>query len=325
MRSLGPEKTEKRYQKQNPSNRQIEGWVYAEFPIWLAADDNNQGRRGFSIDFRSLGFGSSTPSLTETETKPNLKPLKLASRASATSTKSTAGTVVARKLDVEEEDEEDKRERHHLEATLKLMGVERLPSESPSITHQSEITNRAASRSSLESTRRSSMSPENGFRKTGSPLSRLSSALGVRTDSPLSTMTPEDRNGPLSPEHAAAALKAFDHQEAQRALALSQGRAVTGYTTPSIGSIRRTKRRVESGERGNEGENGGMHRSRSQSTEMEQIGGKKGNVVDHGGPGGHGGLGLEDELGLQFRESGSASTLWSLGSSRPSSGEVVKR
>lgn len=137
----------------------------------------------------------------------------------------------------------------------------------------------------------------NSSRK-GTPLSRLSSALGSN-DSPLSPLSPDLTGLPphTSPELAAeAALKAFDQREAEQVKALSKGKAMSGYTSPTPGSIRRTSgRRVASG-----------GSTRSSSREAERPVGSVGR-------------------GQKIRESGSISTLWSMGSSRPNSQEITPR
>lgn len=99
----------------------------------------------------------------------------------------------------------------------------------------------------------------------------------------------------LSPEMAAtAALKAFDEREAEQVKAISKGKAGGGYTSPPLGSVKRLSgRRTASG-----------HSSRSPSNDREVP-------VDSG------------SVGQKVRESGSISTLWSMGSSRPNSQDVT--
>jgi hypothetical protein len=60
--------------------------------------------------------------------------------------------------------------------------------------------------------------------KNGTPLSRLSSALG------FSDQLPADPDP--SPEKVDAALKKYDVKEQARRLSLSTGKAETGYTSP---------------------------------------------------------------------------------------------
>lgn len=83
----------------------------------------NPKRRSLSFDWRSFSFGSADK---KPEPSPNLRPLTL---------KPGATPVVgsARKLETEE-DEEDRKERERLSATMKLMGIQPQPSiHSPSI------------------------------------------------------------------------------------------------------------------------------------------------------------------------------------------------
>lgn len=82
-----------------------------------------KARRGFSLDFRSFGFGGIA---TPESPNPALRPLTLASRATSATSPSgqkEKGATTCRKLEPTEEDEEDRRERHRMEATLKLMGI----------------------------------------------------------------------------------------------------------------------------------------------------------------------------------------------------------
>lgn len=62
----------------------------------------------------------SGPTKPPETTRPGLRPLSLSMNPAGLSTASTLG---AHKLRVHEEDEEDARERHHMQAALKLMGV----------------------------------------------------------------------------------------------------------------------------------------------------------------------------------------------------------
>jgi len=95
-----------------------------------------------------------------------------------------------------------------------------------------------------------SRAASSGSSRVGTPLSRLSSAIG-NNDPPLGSLSPEMAALNLSPELAAeAVLKAFDEREAEQVEALSQGKAVSGYTSPTAGSVRRHSagRRVGSGD-----------------------------------------------------------------------------
>ena len=139
---------------------------------------------------------------------------------------------LARKLEPQAEDDDDRRERHRLEATLKLMGIDRA---SPSI--EEEATPFAPSSSTGTGKRRPESRGSDQSRRSGTPLSRLSSALGHQSpDPPADAMAPV---AAVSPELAAAAWKDFDVREAAQAKALSEGKAKPGYTSPDLGSVRR--------------------------------------------------------------------------------------
>ena len=264
----------------------------------------SQSRRGFSIDFRSLGF--SLPLTSPDETKPNtsLKPLALSGRASLSSTTSKSSTSPpagqAKKLEPQEEDEDDKRERHHLEATLRLMGIERSSNvdTEPYAPSSSYWTGKKLSKAKPQArpsmSRRSSggfgpgpQDPQNGDRRDSSPLSRLSSHLS--SEASFSPLSPREGQIPPSPMSMARRLEEYDQQEAERAKALAQGKAVTAFTTPAPGS--------------------GRPRSRGNSTSPVKAGERSVSV----GSGGR-----------KVTSSESSNTLWSIGSSsRPGSGEVV--
>ena len=171
-----------------------------------------------------------------------------------------------------------------MEAHLRLMGIERpstveKESYAPSSSYwtgrklSKASGARTSSQASSQSRRSSGMvqsnSQETNFRD-GTPLSQLSSHLGSPDDPP----SPLDQ-GERSPRSISAALKAFDEKEAERAKALAQGKAVTGYTSPSSGSIKRTSGRKRTSEE------------------------------------------------RRMNQSDSVDTLWSIGSSRTNSGEVV--
>ncbi|WVF71251.1 hypothetical protein IAT40_006053 [Kwoniella sp. CBS 6097] len=267
-----------------------------------------RARRGFSLDFRSLGFGSSSSS-SSSEPKSALKPLTLSSRSSttgpsvasstsaaATSRNSAAASAsasasAARKLDIHEEDEEDRKERHRMEATLKLMGIDRKtppptvheePEEFSMTTGGKEWRSGANSSLSLGRRTASSSSSSNENRRRSilpgsgtTPLARLSSVLGTYED-PLPL---DDIVDPHDPAQLSAALQAMDQREAKMREALSRGTAERGYTSPP--------------------------------------------KIQKGIPGG---TGTGGERGRTVSKSESVKTLWSLGGSgdsRPNSGEIV--
>ncbi|WVO16124.1 hypothetical protein L204_103791 [Cryptococcus depauperatus] len=158
-------------------------------------------RRGFSLDFRSFSFGLTSP-IPASGIKASLRPLALSSQvAPAVSSPTEKEPIItARKLEQQEEDEEDKRERHQMEATLKSMGIQKLSD------REEELAK----------------GPQDVGRK--SPWSRLYATFGSAEQSP----TPRD---------AETTLKDFHCREADRIKALSEGKAETNYTTPSkIGS-----------------------------------------------------------------------------------------
>ena len=196
-----------------------------------------------------------------------------------------------------------------MEAALKLMGIDKVAASTSALaTSPVEVEepatasggwlSRLSLRSPIPSSSVSSGPSEPSARPAssasapgsrGTPLSRLSSALG--TYEPLSPTFETSANGPvnISPERAAAALKAFDEREAQQAKAISKGRAESAYTSP--GPIRRQSQR----------------RSAS-STSIHESPGRTGTVVK-GVP--------------RVGKNESISTLWSMGgSSRPSSVEI---
>ncbi|EIN14183.1 hypothetical protein PUNSTDRAFT_80329 [Punctularia strigosozonata HHB-11173 SS5] len=79
-----------------------------------------QNRRSLSFDWRSFSVFGGGEKKSEPH-NPNLRPLKLGSGPTVTG---------ARKLDTQE-DEEDRRERERLDATMKLMGISKPPSSPP--------------------------------------------------------------------------------------------------------------------------------------------------------------------------------------------------
>ena len=227
----------------------------------------------------------------------------------------SAKTVLGRRLEKHDEDEDDRRERHHLEATLKLMGVDRGSTFSDStakngaqgkqlVKTQSRYAHSGEERESLIQPSRPVSGEPSG---KSTPLSRLSSVLGT-SDSPVHTLSPElTGRTDLPPDLAAeAVLREFDLREAKHVKALSKGKVASGYTSPPPGNVRRPSgsRRIASG---------GSNRSSGQGFEVE----RKTNASPR--------KGQADEEGEKVRQSGSISTLWSMGSSRPNSQEIPPR
>lgn len=86
--------------------------------------DNRRSRRSLSFDFRGL-FGSSA-SQTEPEKRtndPSLKPLTLRPGSTSLNPNALPANLGAKKLETTE-DEEDRKERERLRATMRLMGIE---------------------------------------------------------------------------------------------------------------------------------------------------------------------------------------------------------
>jgi hypothetical protein len=263
--SSGPQASEGKAEKVETPQEETKTEKRVRSSSMKVAD--RKARRGFSLDLRSFGFGGgTTPQTPKTEQPPNrLKPLTLANRSSTVLSKnpevpapqSTPAQPPARKLNPEEEDEYDRRERHHMEATLKLMGIDRTtPTEEPSVTSvnspyapsSSYWTRKLVKPKSKPSTPRSRDSESSTSsmmeRRGSTPLTRLSSALGSY-ESPLSPSAElVDPSKPISDAFATEALRAFDQREAEQAKALAAGKAQTGYTSPgprraSLGSHRK--------------------------------------------------------------------------------------
>jgi hypothetical protein len=193
-----------------------------------------------------------------------------------------------------------------LEATLKLMGLEKPTMHSETSTRvslQEQKLDKAQPRSPRAVEKEiffSSSRPGSGESPSkGTPLSRLSAAIGSN-DQPFGPLSPDITALDLSPELAAeVALKAFDQREAQHVKALSEGQAVPGYTSPPSGSVRRRRasRRVGSGDS-----------ERSGSRQDVQV-------IEE----------LDEGRAPVMRESGSISTLWSIGTSRRSSMDLAPK
>lgn len=216
----------------------------------------------------------------------------------------------ARKLEPQEEDEEDRRERQRIEASMKLMGID--PASATATGSVSGGSGSAAANPSTvaaEPSRaywmgrmwgRQSQSQSGGkaaapFPSTpqpkargGTPLARASSLLGPYR-SPRLPSSPELREN-ASPRDAEMALREFDRREKEQAKLYSAGKAEGGYTTPSPGMPRRANSVRTASNRTILGD------LREQETRS-----RKNSAVGFGGGKGHKG----DE---------SIDTLWSLGS-----------
>ncbi|WVW84016.1 hypothetical protein I302_106043 [Kwoniella bestiolae CBS 10118] len=184
-----------------------------------------RARRGFSLDFRSLGFGTSSYTSPTESSKSSLRPFTLSSKSSTTGSRSTSNT--ARKLDIHEEDEEDLRERHRMEATLKLMGINKSasPGSIPEEGEEEFPMNRATWK---EGSGRSSVSSGQSHRSGTTPLGRLSSVIGVGTEDDLTVPLESIEN----PDQAVEVLRAFDERQNERIREMSKGRRKSVYTSP---------------------------------------------------------------------------------------------
>ncbi|RXK37059.1 hypothetical protein M231_05647 [Tremella mesenterica] len=246
-------------------------------------------RRGFSLDLRSFGFGSSSEKEKEKE-KSALKPLALVGRTAPLTQSSQppqlvqitqptqssqslpSGQPSQRKLDPEAEDENDRKERHLLEATLKLMGIDKpsttqptlspSPSEDPQVSWLGKLVRSRPSSiiSPFEQKQNPFISPNPSsissqapqterinltdtttsprFETKEGPLSRLSSVLG--SYEPLSPTSTEKDPAKISPEKAAEALRLFDEREKRRAKDISDGKGDKTYTSPGPKNLRRS-------------------------------------------------------------------------------------
>jgi hypothetical protein len=236
--------------------------------------DEKKGRRGFSIDFRSLGFGSTE---TKPEAKPQLKPLQLASRAAPANSNLVSNANVTsnttysppmaansilpavaggRKLELQEEDEEDRRERHRLEAALKLMGIDRTPPvenaplptpvatvPTPTSTtgstswfrfsrsRASTVSSAPASATTPSTAKPPSPPMTAAERVSSTPLSRMSSAFGDSSGSPLAPFV-DLADSPDDPDKVAAALREYDAREQEQARLIAAGKGPAAYTSP---------------------------------------------------------------------------------------------
>jgi hypothetical protein len=182
-------------------------------------------RRSLSFDWKSFSmFGS-----TEKKDPPNLRPLTLKPGASA--------VVSARKLDTHE-DEEDRRERERLHATMQLMGIQPRPPQSV------QSTPVASTFSPLSPPTPSITSPFSFFRKKGAPNSETSSLHSTHNNPEPANLTQE------ALEHAEAQnkLAALDAHEHALSFEMSKG-ASGGFTeiSPRGGEGRRSRRSRRSG------------------------------------------------------------------------------
>lgn len=163
-------------------------------------------RRSLSLDWKSFSiFSNSKPE------NPSLRPLTLKPGAA-----SVTGTTNARKLDTQE-DEDDRRERERLQATMKLMGIEQpsvtAPTPTTAIPHAAPSLERSNSTSSASpAPARSRWSFFGGSAPaTNTETSSVHSASSIQ-NSPRPSMGGEDRPSGLTQE-------ALEHVEAENSLA----------------------------------------------------------------------------------------------------------
>ncbi|RPD81977.1 hypothetical protein L226DRAFT_12884 [Lentinus tigrinus ALCF2SS1-7] len=205
------------------------------------APNPRQSRRSLSFDWSKFSmFGGGAP-----EKKPELRPLTL---------KAGAPSVVAnaRKLDTQE-DEEDRRERERLHATMKLMGIEKpaspaMPSMGKSYSSPAggaEVLRTPATASTVTPGTAVPMTPATSsrfsfFRRTNSDASSVHS-------SPALGGTPNLTQEALEQAEAESAIAALDAHERQLSVEIAKG-SPGGFTEIVRRSgDRRSSRRSGSG------------------------------------------------------------------------------
>jgi hypothetical protein len=176
-----------------------------------AASKRGDKRRSFSLDWSSFSIfgGEKKPADARTPpTNPNLRPLTLGTFAAA--------AQPARKLDTTE-DEEDRRERERLQATMKLMGIESQPTPPVPVSARTSISGDPASRVSVED--RPPLTPSDSIDsvpKTTPARWSLFRSRSTRTDSGSSSPA---LSGAVSSNPADLTQEALEHAEAQQKLA----------------------------------------------------------------------------------------------------------
>lgn len=171
-----------------------------------AASRRGDKRRSFSLDWGSFSLfgGDKKPGESGRPTNSNLKPLTLGTTISA-----------ARKLDTTE-DEDDRRERERLQATMKLMGIDAPPPQ-PIPTIKTTPGESASARASMDgrpnlSTLQASHSTDSAPKTPGARWSLFRSR---------STRTPESGSSSpaVTPNPAELTQEALEHAEAAQKLA----------------------------------------------------------------------------------------------------------
>jgi hypothetical protein len=165
----------------------------------------NSKRRSLSFDWRALSLFSG-----EKKTDPHLRPLTLQA-GQTTVTSAHQSPASARKLD-NEEDEEDRRERERLNATMKLMGIEKPAA------MQKSLTEPAPARGPM-----SPVSPDGGS-GASTPATRFTFFRRGSATPDTSLETPSVlTTEALAQAEAANALAALDAREKQLGLELERG------------------------------------------------------------------------------------------------------
>ena len=205
-----------------------------------ADSDAKRNRRSFSFDFKGFFGGDKSAPATPDGGAASLRPLTL--RPGATST--VIGN--ARKLETHE-DEEDRRERERLNATMKLMGIDPPP--------MSPLTPRGPTASmsmqSTASTTSTSTNPEPRTPATNSRFSFFRSRSGTGASTPEHSAPQQ----PLTSEalervEAEQTLAQLDAREKELSQELAKGRG-SGFTEisprASLGDEWRSRRSRKSG------------------------------------------------------------------------------
>jgi len=170
-----------------------------------ATTNSKSQRRSLSFDWKSIMFGGKPDN-------PSLRPLTLKPGAAP-----VTGLTTARKLDTEE-DEEDRRERDRLQATMKLMGIESPTIASPTPTH---ATLSATPVDQANLTSFSPPQPTGGGRSRWSLFGGVAPRAGSETSSIHSTLSMHGSPRPSIGEERPSNLtqEALAHVEAENSLA----------------------------------------------------------------------------------------------------------
>lgn len=163
-----------------------------------------QNRRSLSFDWRSFSVFGGGEKKPESH-NPNLRPLKLGSGPTVTG---------ARKLDTQE-DEEDRRERERLDATMKLMGISKPPSSPPPMV-KSVSSPMETGRPSIDDGRPPLLSNSSSPAPAPSRWSFFRSRSGTQSETSSLHSAP---SGAASPRPGNLTQEALEQAEAQEKLA----------------------------------------------------------------------------------------------------------